>query len=260
MRKLYAILLAGLIAASMAMPVSAAEFTPSVTQKETPAVVTTGGAAGVVTNAAGEVVGQISASDLVLTPVSQTSTADPAVSARLSNAYNQIRTSSIQTIVPEVDTVLAQTAPDVDVQNLVVRDMFDVSATGAAAELMNDASTSVAVTFNVDNLSPNQFLMVLCLNADGQWEIIPEDQIIRDANGNITVALNGPATLAFVVDSTQNSQSLSSGEELIIDYNVASPQTGGSDTTDSVSVVPVAALSGAAAAGFILLARRKRSV
>ena len=148
MRKISTFILAMMLAVSTAISAGAAEFTPSVQGKEAPDLVTTVNEAGeevvaVVRDAQGNAVEDVLSGNLIVTPVAQADEAAENIRTSLQAAYEQIRNvSSLNELVPNLETVLAGVAPDVSVDELVVRDLFDVSVDEQVRALL-EAGNSV---------------------------------------------------------------------------------------------------------------------
>ena len=86
---------------------------------------------------------------------------------------------------------------EASVEDLVVRDLFDVSVTGAAAE-----SGSITVRFNL-GLSQSATLIVLRNYEGSNWEIIPKDRVKQNADGTVDVTFDSFSPVAFVVDKQE---------------------------------------------------------
>lgn len=156
MKKIVVILSAILLVVALAVPSFAAGFTPSVEQKGAPTVVSATDADG---NAFAD-------GEVIVTPVSAADSADAAIADGLKAAYEQIKAAATLTdIAPSIGDYLKEIDSEASVEDLVVRDLFDVSVTGAAAE-----SGSVTVRFNL-GLSQSTTLIVLHNYEGSNWEI-----------------------------------------------------------------------------------------
>lgn len=227
MKKIVVILSAILLVVALAVPSFAASFTPSVEQKGAPTVVSATDADG---NA-------IADGEVIVTPVSAADSADAAIADGLKAAYEQIKAAATLTdIAPSIGDYLKEIGSEASVEDLVVRDLFDVSVTGAAAE-----SSPITVRFNL-GLSQSATLIVLHNYEGSNWEIIPDDRVVQNADGTVDVTFDSLSPIAFVVDSTETDTSAST------DANApTSPQTGDS------SLPPVAG-AGLIALGCVALA------
>lgn len=232
MKKLALFLTVLLIAVTLAAPASAAvNFTPSVEQKPAPTVDPITDSNGDQVSAiirdqnGGEVHGvSIDSGELIVTPISQASQAAQAISEMLTKAYEQIQQAdTIADLVPTIGDFLQSIGNTVtQVDDLVVRDVFDVSLTGTAAEYLAQEGNNITLRFDVD-ISPSATLIVLHNYEGSNWEIIPDDRVVQNADGTVDVTFDSLSPIAFVVDSTETDTSASA------DANApTSPQTGDS--------------------------------
>lgn len=239
-----------LIAVTLAAPASAAvNFTPSVEQKPAPTVDTVTDSNGnqvsaIIRDQNGEEVHGVSidSGELIVTPISQASQAAQAISEMLTNAYEQIQQAdTIADLVPTIGDFLQTIGSASQVADLVVRDVFDVSLTGTAAEYLAQEGNNITLRFDL-GLAPSATLIVLHNYEGSNWEIIPDDRVVQNADGTVDVTFDSLSPIAFVVDSTETDTSAS------IDADApTSPQTGDS------SLPPVAG-AGLIALGCVALA------
>ena len=219
-----------LIAVTLAAPVSAAvNFNPSVEQKPAPTVDTVTDANGnevsaIIRDQDGNEVHGVASGDITVTPVSALDQAAADISEMLSNAYEQIQqANTIADLVPTIGEFLQSIGNTVtQVADLVVRDVFDVSLTGTAAEYLAQEGNNITLRFDV-GVAPSATLIVLHNYEGSNWEIIPDDRVVQNADGTVDVTFDSLSPIAFVVDSTETDTSAST------DANApASPQTGDS--------------------------------
>ena len=239
-----------LIAVTLAVPASAAvNFTPSVEQKPAPTVDPITDSNGnqvsaIIRDQNGEEVHGVSidSGELIVTPISQASQAAQAISEMLTNAYEQIQQAdTIADLVPTIGEFLQAIGSAAQVADLVVRDVFDVSLTGTAAEYLAQEGNNITLRFDL-GLAPSATLIVLHNYEGSNWEIIPDDRVVQNADGTVDVTFDSLSPIAFVVDSTETDTSAST------DANApTSPQTGDS------SLPPVAG-AGLIALGCVALA------
>ena len=250
MKKLALFLSVLLIAVTLAAPASAAvNFTPSVEQKPAPTVDPITDSNGnqvsaIIRDQNGEEVHGVSidSGELIVTPISQASQAAQAISEMLTNAYEQIQqANTIADLVPTIGDFLQAIGSASQVADLVVRDVFDVSLTGTAAEYLAQEGNNITLRFDV-GVAPSATLIVLHNYEGSNWEIIPDDRVVQNADGTVDVTFDSLSPIAFVVDSTETDTSAST------DANApTSPQTGDS------SLPPVAG-AGLIALGCVALA------
>lgn len=250
MKKLALFLSVLLIAVTLAVPASAAvNFTPSVEQKPAPTVDPITDSNGnqvsaIIRDQNGEEVHGVSidSGELIVTPISQASQAAQAISEMLTNAYEQIQQAdTIADLVPTIGEFLQAIGSAAQVADLVVRDVFDVSLTGTAAEYLAQEGNNITLRFDL-GLAPSATLIVLHNYEGSNWEIIPDDRVVQNADGTVDVTFDSLSPIAFVVDSTETDTSASTDTDA-----PTSPQTGDS------SLPPVAG-AGLIALGCVALA------
>lgn len=231
MKKLALFLTVLLIAVTLAAPASAAvNFTPSVEQKPAPTVDTVTDSNGnqvsaIIRDQNGEEVHGVSidSGELIVTPISQASQAAQAISEMLTNAYEQIQQAdTIADLVPTIGDFLQTIGSASQVADLVVRDVFDVSLTGTAAEYLAQEGNNITLRFDL-GLAPSATLIVLHNYEGSNWEIIPDDRVVQNADGTVDVTFDSLSPIAFVVDSTETDTSASTDADA-----PTSPQTGDS--------------------------------
>lgn len=163
-------------------------FTRSVAGKAAPSVMVVDGSVAVIKNVNGEIVSNIpvDAAGLVVTPVAERDTAaDLAVRENLDWAYASILNAE------SVDALVVEELGDV-----VVRDLFDVSLYGDFKAAVEAADALVEVTF-AD--AAGEGLVVLCSHDFATWHTIAAEYVTVNADGSVTVALEGEAAIAFAV-------------------------------------------------------------
>ena len=198
--KLLAILLViGLLAA----PVCAEGFTPSVEQKGAPELVAAPdapeGAAVAIKDADGNVVAGIPAEEIVMTSVADSEDAPEAVKEEMKAAYDSVaNAASLAEVVPELDKALEDRKAGVKAEDLVVRDLVNVSVSEEAAKKLAETGNNVTLSFKL-GMKQDDFLMVMCF-VDGQWVILDADQVDILEDGTVNVTFREKiGTIAFVV-------------------------------------------------------------
>ena len=220
MKKLTAILAAMLTACCLTISVSAAEFTPSVQGKEAPDVETVQTESGeeavaLIYDESGAEVQGVTDTQLTITPVAQADEAPAEVADALQAAYEQVQAAGTLTdLVPEIEAVVNE-IEGLEVENLVVRDLFDVSVDEETKALL-DSGNSITITFQLGIGADDH---VFCLhNYEGdQWELIDQERTVNNGNGTVTVTFDSLSPVAFVVENTDNAvpagASAASGQE-----------------------------------------------
>lgn len=251
MKKASALVLACVIAASLTVPAFASNFTPSVEQKEAPSVVTVkdekgNEVAAIIKDKDGNEVVGVGNFQLTVTPASKSENAAPEVKEKMEKAHEQIKNAKdLTALSPDLESHLEKISDKgVKAKDLVVRDLFDVSLTGDAAEELAKSGNSISITFQM-KLKKDALLVVMHNYEGDKWEVIPEDHIVRHPNGDVTVTFDSLSPVAFLVDAA----------EVAVDpAGPSSPQTG--EGTPVYAVLGMA-LCAAAAAYFVVNSKKK---
>ena len=192
----------------LALPAFAEQFTPSVEQKGAPgisAVTDSKGeqVAAVINEKDGKEVAGVPVADLVVTPMAEASKAAPEVKEMLENAFKQIsEAKSLAELSPEIADVLAQVKSDAKVEDLVVRDLVDVSLSEEMMAVLKESGNSITLTFQL-GLKEGETLLVLHNFEGDKWETIPADKVVRQDNGDVTVTFDSLSPVAFVVNAKE---------------------------------------------------------
>lgn len=194
MKNLVRVVSCVMLVAALSMAVFADSFTPSVTQKEAPAVAKT---AEVV--AADGSKTEVKAADIkVVSAGSKTVTAE--VKAELDKAYDVIsKAGSLEKAVPELKTVLEEAKVTVPVANLVVRDLVNVSVPDDVAKLFETEGTTVTVNFKLDVKEGTT--VVVMRFVDGKWVPLALENVTVNKDGSVDVKLDGVGPIAFLVEN-----------------------------------------------------------
>ena len=249
MKKFASLLMAALLLVAMALPASAAvNFVDSVEQKPAPTVETVTDASGnevsaIIQDASGNEVHGVTADQMSITPVSDLASAPAEIREQLEAAYEQIQNAaSVANLVPDVDvaSILQTMGSSSSVEDLVVRDVFDVSVSGEAAEFLAQEGNAITIRFQL-NIAPTSTLLVLHNYEGSNWEVIDDDKVVINNDGSVDVSFDSLSPVAFVVDQTETDTSASTDDDA-----PTSPQTGDS------SLPPVAG-AGLIALGTIAL-------
>ena len=231
MKKFASILLAVLMVAVMALPAAAVDFNPSVEQKPAPSVETITDASGnevsaIIRDENGEEVHGVDAAELIVTPISAIAQAAEHISEMLQSAYEQIQQAeTVQDLVPDFDlgSALQQMGRPSAVEDLVVRDVFDVSVEGDAAQFLAQEGNNITIRFDL-GISVSSTLLVFHNYEGSNWEVIDDDKVVINNDGSVDVTFDSLSPVAFVVDKTETDTSASTDPDA-----PTSPQTG--DTT-----------------------------
>ena len=194
MKNLVRVVSCVMLVAALSMAVFADSFTPSVTQKEAPAVTK---AAEVVAADGSKV--EVKAADVKVESVgSKAVTAE--VKAELDKAYDVIaKAGSLEKAVPELKTVLEDAKVSVPVANLVVRDLVNVSVSDDVAKLFETEGTTITVNFKLDVKEGTT--VVVMRFVDGKWVPLALENVTVNKDGSVDVKLDGVGTIAFLVEN-----------------------------------------------------------
>lgn len=194
MKNLVRVVSCVMLVAALSVAVFADSFTPSVTQKEAPAVAKT---AEVV--AADGSKTEVKAADIKVVSVgSKTVTAE--VKAELDKAYDVIaKAGSLEKAVPELKTVLEEAKVTVPVANLVVRDLVNVSVPDDVAKLFETEGTTITVNFKLDVKEGTT--VVVMRFVDGKWVPLALENVTVNKDGSVDVKLDGVGPIAFLVEN-----------------------------------------------------------
>ena len=240
MKKLATMAMAILAAACMAVSVSAADFTPSVTGKEAPDVVpvqTEDGkdAVALIKDKDGKEVQGVTTDNLLVTPLAKADNAPADVAQQLNAAYDQIKgAATLDKLVPDISKVLEKLPGKPAVGDLVVRDLFDVKLGDAEKALLKDGAY-VEIRFKVGIAKD---AAIVCLhNVSGtEWEVIDPSRVVNNGDGTVTVSFNSLSPIAFAVQTSGGSTTKPS------DKPVGPAETGERGISPAVLWVGAAAL------------------
>lgn len=253
MKKQMIPIMLAVLALTMSIPAMAANFTPSVEGKEAPEVVPVLGESGnevaaVIYDNQGAVVSEIPHGEIIVTSVSQAASAEETIASMLDAAYSQINSvTSLDKLTDELVPALQNLSDEVAVEDLVVRDLFDVTLTGDYSTHLDTEGNYVVIRFAL-NLKPDTLLLVLHNYSGDQWEVISNEHVIRHENGDVSVTFHNLSPVAFVVDGAQ----ITIGPD-----DPTSPQTG---EAQSGLIIAGTLLFGSAAVVCFVLSSRKKAV
>lgn len=253
MRKKLSILLAvAMILSLFTFSAYGAEFTPSAEAKDAPGitvVVDQNGdkAAAIVYDSEGNEVGAIPVGSLLVTAVNDAASLPADLQEKMDNAYEQIQSAgTLDELTSDLKLSKEDTAAGVKMENLVVRDLIDVSLTGDFADYL-DGTNSITIVFKL-GVKPGEFLKVLHNYEGDQWEVIADDAVEVYANGDVAVTFTSLSPVAFVVDGSENAGAGIGGADA-----PTSPQTG-----EGFPVELLAALGFGLAAVFCFASARRK--
>ena len=229
-----------------------ADFTPSVSSKPAPEIVTKPDGngkeiVGHVRDENGNILSTEYSGCIIVTPISKvdTSTEIPKEAATLlKKVYNDIvmdktvfsKYSSLNQLVKEA------LGEGKDGDDLVVRDIFDVTAvSNGILTNLPPAGHTMDVTFDLD-IGPNTFVAVMAY-LDGEWRLIPD--VINNGDGTVTCIFDEFCPVMFLTPGTGVKGTLA-------------PVTGDTVMKDITLWIVLAGASLVAMIGVLVVYRRKR--
>lgn len=260
MKKLTFLLIFAAFMLSFSTAAFAADYRPSVEQKKAPELVgrevvvktdegeKTVEAVAVLTGAGGIAEAGLTGGDILVTPLSEKDSVSlESVKETLTDADNHLRQddalANLRDILNERAGAIAANAGDDD---LVVRDLFDITLTGDYADTyqndgtlsLNGSTVSLNVRFDL-SLGENEYTPVVVYKCDAQdaWDVVPAEKTIRNDDGTLDVVFDRLCAVAFLT-VPQN--------VIIEDPDVESPKTG-------VEEAPYEIAAAAAVLGAVIL-------
>lgn len=258
MKKILVSSLTLLLCLAMAVTAFAANFTPSVESKPAPELVMLTDSNGnqvsaIVTDAEGNEVALPEGVELVITPTSEKNTTPvDEISAMLLQAEEQIaKAANLGELTKEMLTALEEKKAanpafaGVALEDLVVRDLFDVSFVRDGKTLEQLLQAGYSVTFAVEtDLTEEDLYFILHNHTEKEWEVVKDVQI---EDGIMTVTMGSLSPVAIVVNG---------GESLAVDPDApSSPETGSSFPTGYLAGAII--LAGAAVVLFVKARKQK---
>lgn len=172
MRKAIQVVCILLLVAALALPASAAGFTPSVEQKGAPVTVE---------------------KDVQVTALVDLDKAPAEVKKAVEDAYKSIvDAKSVEEAAPAVAEVLKTVAPSVKASDLVVRDLFYVALDKELAD-----GEEKTVTFKAEGVEKDSLLIVMVF-VDGEWVVVDPENVEITKNGEVKVTFDVVGPVAFV--------------------------------------------------------------
>lgn len=178
------------------------EFTESVMQQSAPELVGLEDEFALIFDENGSIVYRVQEHEITITAVAERENASATIRDDLERAYTQIRAAqSISDFAPDAAAVLAQYDPKLSLENMVVRDLFDITLNDVAANWLNQDGHSIVLTFKL-GLKPDDVLLVMTNHVGNQWKTVPRNDVVIHENGNVTVKFDALSPIAFVVESS----------------------------------------------------------
>lgn len=193
MKKTITSICAVLTAAMLVLPVSAAKYTPSVTQKGAPI------AAAFTPSVQQKGAPTVEQTGVRVTALVDLSKASKEVQEAVEEAYKVIaEAESLEEAVPTLADVLKEMDTDLTAEDLVVRDLFYLELEKELEETL-EKEKEVAISFEVEGMEEDDFLMVMVF-VDGEWVIVDAENVEFSEDEEVTVTFEAVGPIAFVTE------------------------------------------------------------
>ena len=229
-----------------------ADFTPSVSYKPAPEIVTTPDGngneiIGYVKDEDGNVLSTEYTSSIIITPIAEvdTSTRIPKSAAKeLKKVYNDIVLGKTKfSDYPDLNKAVSEAiGQGKDGDDLVVRDIFDITeVSDTLLKYLPGKGNTIDLTFDL-GVAKDEFVAVM-IYINGQWELATD--VINNGDGTVTITFEHFSPVAFLVHGTGVKG------ELV-------PLTGDNTMKDITLWIALAGVSLVAMIGVAIVYRRKR--
>ncbi len=221
MKKVIAILIAAVLLFSLGTTAFAANFTPSVEQKDAPTVVPPkqeqikeeGTVAVIVNSKTDSVAKEIHSSKLVVTSVAkkdESKEIPEEAKTDLDNAYKDFsdKSKKIEEVIPKevtkaiTEDVKKEIGEDKTVNDLIVRDLFDVSLICEESnEILADEEHHLILTFSL-GVKKDEFITAIKFNPETKaWETIRN--VTNNGDGTVTCEFDHLCPIAFLSEKAE---------------------------------------------------------
>lgn len=202
MKKLLFPLVCVAISVVMSLSASAASYNPSVEVKLAPSIATViingEERSAYITNDKGETT-NIGSDRIKVSSVSESSE-DTETGSTLLKAYNQIKSAaSVADICSSLTDIVKSVFPGKTADDLVVRDLFNVSLIDENGNIQHDIDGKITISFSY-TIGDSEYLFVMHQNAEtGEWIAVDLADIDIDAeNGTVSVSFSELCPVAFM--------------------------------------------------------------
>lgn len=228
MKRIFTLVLAIVLMLTLTLSATAAEFVESITNKGAPQLVVIDqlngkDVVGFITDANGNQLSTEFIDCLIITSVAEAET-DPDIpdDARklLLSLYEEMTSSNkkLSEVCPELDDIVKeQLGEDASVDDLVVKDFFDITDTcDEIASFLPQHGATLDLTFDI-GISAGQFITAM-VYVDGEW--VPVVSTTNNGDGTVTVVFDKICPVAFLVPGSGSN------------FSTVSPTT--SDMSDAI--------------------------
>ena len=250
-KRAFGLFLAVVMVLTMSIPVFAADFTPSVEAKQAPEIAAQKDSQGndcaaIIYDADGNEIAGVPFGNLIITPISSCENSSAEIRERLKAAYQQLKSADRLTdLSADLEKIVKEMFPNLTEDDLVIRDLFDVSVTGIYADYLKQEGNYIKIRFK---LSEDAKLLAAVLHniIGSDWETVVNDRITRNDDKTVDVVFYDLSPIALLFDAGK----------LGVDPNgPTSPQTGEPEPNNSVWVFAAAAV--VLAAGCAVVVKRR---
>lgn len=192
MKKIFAVLIVCCLAALLVIPAMADTFVPSIQQKVSPNIES----AVIQKNGEKEV---LNINEVIVVSISEMS---GKLSKNMQTAYQILSDKKpLKEVINGIDEVLAdvQNAPKDD--DLIIRDLLEVTFRGSTAAMVNMGKGTLAIRLEL-NLDPLKYVAVAFFGGK-EWEMLPPDRVALDEKGNLTVVMEHDGPIAILTEKTK---------------------------------------------------------
>ena len=192
---------------ALTLEASADNFRPSVERKEAPELADIKDkdgrdVAAIIYDASGSELAGVERGYIIVTPLSKADEVGGSIRESLINAFEQIQSAEkITQLTDSLTEAVARVSKQTDTDNLVVRDLFDVTVVGEEyAEMLSIDGNYITVLFKLGQ-NPEELLMVPHNIVGTEWETIDPERVIVRENGDVEVSFDSLSPVAFVVEA-----------------------------------------------------------
>ena len=103
----------------------------------------------------------------------------------------------------KIDAQLADAGFDLGYEDLVMRDLFEITIYGDNLELFYDENNMMELTFEETEVKPGDALVVMHSFDSIEWHVAPAEQVTINDDGTVSVKLDGLGVVAFLVEKPE---------------------------------------------------------
>lgn len=146
---------------------------------------------------------QVNSSDVKVTSMYDSAELTEKESKQMAEAYDVLKkTEALDKAVPGLNDVLKNANLKITASDLAVVELVNVSVSNNIEKLLKDKDSSVVLTFDLDIKSADT-VIVMCF-VDGEWTVVPIENVTMNKDGSFSVKLETVGILAFAVQKTND--------------------------------------------------------